>query len=334
MRSEDEWYGRFRLRLEASRHFGAEEIDAAVAEAKMLGGDVGPAAVLGPAREYADELIRSRVPAEARARSDLHAFSAGDLAVVSGMLLGCALILHTAVLLFSANWTLSISVNGVVGSAVTVAAAATLGASYVLRRMGLPRVGIGCLCSVPVLIVLAAGAFLRLPDDVMGQVWSIVLGLAGAVVGGVSLALFMRTAGEPPPLSDGPKDPQRWFRRLRGLLIGRHDVPPRVAEALVARSRGRFAESTSALPCDRFGPLAAHAMEIAEGAQRRTPLLHRHEVTTSAMAALWLVMFLVDVSGGGDGWSTWFRLVVAVLLTAIAVVAWMRLRRTQPAGSA
>src|SRR5690625_1205371 len=147
MRSEEDWYGRFRLWLEASRHFSAEEIDAAVAEAKRLGGDVGPAAVLGPARGYADELIRNRVPAEARARSSLHGFTAGDLTVVSGMLLGCALIMHTAVLLFSANWTLEISLNGLVGSAVTVAAAATLGAAYVLRRRGLPRVGIGCLCS-------------------------------------------------------------------------------------------------------------------------------------------------------------------------------------------
>ncbi|MEU8243333.1 hypothetical protein AB0C07_34185 [Actinoplanes missouriensis] len=223
-----------------------------------------------------------------------------------------------------------------------------------LRAAGRPRVAPWAFVAGGVLAAAAAAAFTELPKDRFGEIsaaGTLVVSLGfcwlltrpakpgksgsppgaaadpapGAAAGAFGSPAY-RDAGAFASPADrdadaarphaGPADPDAWFGRLRALLVGRFDVPPARAAALVGEARAHVAAS-GARPQDEFPSLEQYAKELADGEPRRQPPWWRTPAASLAGRIGMLVVLAVQVviAVAGDDW--W------IAVTGTALLLWL-----------
>lgn len=147
-----------------------------------------------------------------------------------------------------------------VGSAVFAVVFITLfGLPESLRAAGHPRLAPWVAVPTLLLMGLAVGAFTVLPHTALIRIPVLALD----VVAVVAALLFLGPSKRPDPAdtsAPGPHDPDQWFRRLDGLLVGRHDLPPSRAADVVDEARAHL---STADPSTEFGPVEVYAAGLA-----------------------------------------------------------------------
>ncbi|MEU4693480.1 hypothetical protein [Actinoplanes sp. NPDC023714] len=124
----------------------------------------------------------------------------------------------------------------------------------------------------------------------------------------------------------GAEGAEAWFSRLRALLVGRFDVPPRRADELVEQARAHVAAS-GARPRDEFGSPAGYARELAEAEPARQGPWWRGdtaELVISVVITGWIVVISVDAAVNGQ-W--WLAALGVLCLLGIGPQAWRRVRK-------
>lgn len=325
--SRVDWYTQLRGRLRAVRYFSEDEIDALVAEVEEHCAESGerPEEAFGTAEEYAEGLLRERVPEAERARWGVDGITGRDVLVVVGLMACFHLVVSAIVLMTSGTWVVEVTLAGLAGYAALglVAGMWTMGA--IARKSGRPRWGrLYWIGSAP-LVVLAAVLFTQLPKTVLGQVWSVLLALVGVAGMAVLLPRLRWTRRQRVPAE--PREAEQWFRRLRGLLVGRHEIAPGAARRIVAESRAHL-RGSAATPEEEFGPIEQYALRVAEQAEHQPPWWRRQEIFAPVMSVLSLSVFVFAVLRG-EAVVAWGYL-LAGLLFAVTTV---RARRRDPARS-
>jgi hypothetical protein len=168
-----------------------------------------------------------------------------------------------------------------------------------LRAAGRPRLAPWSYAFVGVLVVVAGTAFTTLPRTHLVRMPVPLIVGVGVVGLWLQLRPWRRGKVQLPPAA-GPVEPDRWLRRLEGLLVGRFELPPQRAAELVAEARAHLAETASA-PQDEFGPVDTYAMNLAEGETRRQRPWWRRPVAltlsslgTAAIVITWGVGYWID----------------------------------------
>jgi hypothetical protein len=295
-------------------HAATPLIEDARAHCAATGQD--PREAFGSPEEFAAAAAEEQ-PAEVRAEVDRHGLTVADH--LTGQLLHLAvLLLVISVLTAVLERTLSIPVTpaGLTGLALlTLALVAGGGLPGALRAAGRPHQVRYAFLGTGVLGLSAATAFTTLPREHLGRVPVLVL----VALSVAAIALLTRPASGPPAHPE-PADREAWLERLRGVLVGRHDLPPGRADDLVREARAHL-DATGAAPREEFGPLADYARRLAEPERDRRDPWWR----TPPATMLYLVLGIavgVDVLVGwwadGHRWAAWL-----VAAPIIAAQLWM-----------
>jgi hypothetical protein len=317
------WEARARLQL-AGRGIAHYDADPMMDDVRAHCAQSGqtPQEAFGTPEGFAAAAAAER-PASDRGRADRHDMTAGDYVGGSVFVLTLALI---PLSLFGAylygTWSLPLNPARVAGLLLMAAAFITCQAGpSALRAAGYPRLAPWAYAGTAVIVVAAAGAFVGLPKTDLGSipVWGIIVVAA--------LGLFAQTRPSKPPRTPAVRattapaatatdDPEHWFRRLDGLLVGRHDVPEARAAELVAEARAHLA-AAGGPPTAEFGPVEEYAVTLADQEPVRVGPWWRG---TTALILFALVQAGVLVRWGTGYWADDFR-VVAVLCFVFAAVS-------------
>ncbi|MFI7026082.1 hypothetical protein ACIBMZ_25530 [Micromonospora sp. NPDC049900] len=198
-----------------------------------------------------------------------------------------------------------------------------------LRAAGRPRLATWSFALVGLFVGLGASCFVLLPKEPAARVP--VLGIV--VVALLLLWLMTRRPATPKqpvdyvpptPRTAPDDDPDAWYRRLSGLLVGRYDLPPERATDLAREARDHLT-AAGGTPTAEFGPVEEYARDLAEHEpQRRVPFWR----TTWAELIATLVAVQLSVAAffaWTDEGHVWAAYGVALPGTLIAVVIAIRL---------
>ena len=229
---------------------------------------------------------------------------------------------------FEGRWSFGLTPARLVGGALfTATFIVLLGLPRFIRSSGRPRQAAWALVPILILMVATAAALTVLPDTHWLTVPVLGLDLAAAVAALLQLGPAKPTR---PPAAPDPTSMtnDEWFRRLDGLLVGRHDLPPARAAALVAQTREHPSSSTSAI--EEFGPVEIYAAEIAEREPvREFPAWIRLDKLTFVLFCL--VLYREHLTDQFDDQPTWvvLALVSAVPALMLAGVVWETMRHAR-----
>ncbi|MEU4563912.1 hypothetical protein AB0F72_36505 [Actinoplanes sp. NPDC023936] len=223
-----------------------------------------------------------------------------------------------------------------------------------LRAAGHPRLAPWAFVAAGALVIAAAAGFTELPDGRIGE--TSALGTLVVSLGLCWWLTRPAPAPEPGPLtaqasdpatnpaagpasapatrpairpdagpasgpdagaSGAPDDPDAWFARLRALLVGRFDVPPGRAAALVGEARAHVAAAGSG-PRDEFPSLEQYAKELADGEPRRQPPWWRTRAASRAGRIGMLVGMAVLVVLAVIEHDWWIAVTGTALLLSLA----------------
>ena len=267
----EQWKARARLEL-ARRGVGKDLADTVLAEVDEHCADSGadPATAFGPPGAFADTVLHERVPPERRADLDRFGLTGGERRSEVIAQLGLFLALAGVVGWVGTGLLIPLTVAGLVGSVVLIAAVtAALYAVHEARAGGRPRAMALSWCVVAVLGVLAALAFTGLPKAQLGVLPAPVITVAGVAL--LWWGLTRNSAGTPLP---EPADAEQWLAQLRVLLVGRHHISRARAAELTAEAAAQL-HDTGAAPAEEFGPADRYAVTLAGNEPVRPGLLSR-----------------------------------------------------------
>jgi hypothetical protein len=323
------WELRVRVLL-AKGGFNRRHADVAITEAEEYCAETGQSAyeLFGPPDAFADMIAGEVEPVEDTDEHSLwdRLWSVVVLVGWNALLWSCLL----AVVTWSLTWQATPTRLAQLGL-LTLALGLGVVVPATLRDAGLPRPAMAAY-ALPAAAVLAAVAvqFGGLSTRPLFTVPHVLVAAAGLVV---IIAMFATIRGSDVPeptddetgrlrdlvhrLAGSPEhEPDQWFRRLHGLLVGRHDLTPGRAVRLVEEARAHLAD-TGRSPEDEFGPVGTYAAAVAGPAtpqplpwyRRRGPFT----VVLSVAMALVPAMLLVDLFQ-----QHWARAAIdAVLLAGI-----------------
>jgi hypothetical protein len=236
-------------------------IDAAKEDWENSGKD--PWEALGSPKDFADA-VAAEQPVEARAGEDRNGQNTGDY--LSGLIFALALMAVPWSLALAFGYrTMSVPLTParLVAAVLFVVALFCLHAlPQALRASGRPQFAIWAYIPTLIAMALTVGAAIVLPKNHLISVNVLILDAVALFVAW----LTVRPTKEPEPAAEAhlgadPSDPEAWFARLKGVLIGRHDLPPARAAELVGEARAHF---TGTSPTEEFGRLDVYATELAE----------------------------------------------------------------------
>jgi hypothetical protein len=131
--------------------------------------------------------------------------------------------------------------------------------------------------------------------------------------------LVHRLAGAP------DEDPDRWFRRLHGLLVSRHDMSTRRAATLVDEARAHLAD-TGTTAEDEFGPVGTYAADIAAPTKTAPRPWYRNDLTL-AIALHLAALILIARLGYNVIGQHWIEIPLDLALLTVAILTRARLAR-------
>ncbi|WP_299036906.1 hypothetical protein [uncultured Pseudokineococcus sp.] len=317
---EDEaWADRVRLVALLDHGLPGTAVDEALAVAAAAVEDSRQRAVdlLGPADAYARELADGE-PAERRAGEE-DGRSALAVGLVTGGAVGLAAAVTAAV---ATGWWLPVAVRHLVGVPLVALVAVLAGVVVRLRRGGRLRSSWAAGAATVAVLVAAAAVLTGGPADVVGRVPALALGLAGVAL--VAVGLRLPTDVRPVGEGSSPSTPEAWYRRLEGVLRGRHAVPRSRAREMAAEARGHVLASGAAHPAVELGDPRLHALALVDASGER----ERWRASRSARLRLAQVGLLVvlAVSAALEDGLTWFVGLTAALALLLAVSALRRRR--------
>jgi hypothetical protein len=220
-----------------------------------------PWAACGSPAEFATAAAAEQ-PVDRKATLDREGFTArGYLTNMFFVLNVIAIPWSLVVAVFTGSWSFTLTPARLIGSLLfTVTFILLLGLPRAIRTSGRPGQALWALPPIVAMMALTAAAFTFLPKTDLVSIPVLGFDLAAVILMLLQLgpAKPTRSETEAEPVMDN----DAWFGRLRGLLVGRHDLPPDRAAALVAQARDHASESSSA--AIEFGPVEIYAAEISE----------------------------------------------------------------------
>ncbi len=330
------WDLRVRIVL-AKRRFNRRHADVAIAEAEEYCAETGQSVfeLFGPPDAFADMIASAVSPIDEGASND----SVWDR-LWSGLVVICWNALLWSCLFAVVTWSLTwqatptrLAQVGLVAFAILLAAVVP----GVLRAAGLPRLSKAAYV-MPAAAVLGVVAvqFGGLSTRSLFTVPYLLVAAAG-LVGIVTMFATIKGNDVPEPTDDEVRrlrdlvhrlagspvhEPDQWFRRLHGLLVGRHELPRGRAAGLVDEARAHLAD-TGASPEHEFGPVGTYAAAVAEPATRQSRPWYRGGLLTLVLhvvMALLLTMLVVD-----SFQQHWAKAAVEIVLLAVTI--YTRLKR-------
>ncbi|WP_329067095.1 hypothetical protein [Streptomyces sp. NBC_01429] len=262
------WNARVRLAL-ASRSVDHRTADVVLDEVAQHCAATGetPEEAFGSAEEYADTVVKERVPPEDRAGSTgTHAEHVG--AALMGT--GCVALLAGPVLWIIEGAMLPVTVAGLVG-AVLVGLALTGGNVAFTLSGSRVRAAVCWGSATAVLVVLAAIAFTTLPATGLGRIPA----LAVSVLGITLLYWGVKHGSDSDPDSDsgsGKGAPAQadlgtgaegWLRELTRLLKEEHGIRAARAAELTAEAAEHL-RASGGRPEEEFGPVGPYAVRLSD----------------------------------------------------------------------
>lgn len=151
--------------------------------------------------------------------------------------------------------------------------------------------------------------------------WSVVPGVCGVMLLGVSLQAHLVRRRRRASTGEGAAPVDRWTWRLEGVLVGRHGMP-----RILARRRARDARAHltgTKDPEEELGPAEQYAEKIGAAGRDNFGWL-RLEITGGVVAAFQFASFLLDVGPQPNGWQTWSSLGIGMVCAAVSVWAYHR----------
>lgn len=278
---------------------------------------------MGTPDAFADAVSEVR-PTAGRARLDTHGKTPGDYLSGAAFLLAIILVPWTLIAaLLHGGPTFPVTMAGIVGTVGFVLSwLVVLGLPGALRAAGRPRAAPLAYLVGTVLIVATGAAFVLLPQHRIGSVAAPVL-IVVAVGAATLLTRSWPERGSRPDTD--PSGPDVWFRRMRGLLVGRSDVPPRRADELVREARSHLA-AVGASPREEFGPAADYAVDIAAAEPRQGPWWRSASADLALRVALVLGVGLLTVQFAIQG-QTWTAVVGGLVTLSMAYTVGQIVRR-------
>ncbi|MCP3804688.1 hypothetical protein NLX83_36010 [Allokutzneria sp. A3M-2-11 16] len=267
----NEWDERARLEL-ARNGVGAEVADAVLAEVEQHCADSGESRqeAFGTPAEFAGTVAAERVPIGERAARDRRGFTARQRRSAMIGFFGFQLLLIGVVVWAEVGATVPLTMAGVVGTALCVAAAVgAVFAAFELRPAGRPRSVGKAFVVVGAGVVLGAMSYEWLPRTQLFRMPVLVIPALGVVV----LLWAVRRGPERTP-TKAPAGTEEWLSRLGGLLEGRHDVSRARVVELVEEARHHLVAGGLS-PEDEFGPADHYAAELAGHEPARPPRWRR-----------------------------------------------------------
>ncbi|WP_405062714.1 hypothetical protein OG474_14065 [Kribbella sp. NBC_01505] len=257
------WDARVRLKLAGggvSRQT-ADEVLAEVAQHCADSGETARAA-FGDPDQFAITVIQERQSPAERADIDRFGYNSAERRSETIAQVGLSFTVIGVFLWIAEGLMLSVTVAGGIGWVLFIAA--SVRAKYVVHTMRGDGRRTGVLvrawCEALGLGVTAALAFTLLPTNSIGR-------FPTPVLVGVGLALlgwaFVRDDTEPAPANED----EAWLVELRALLVGRHGVPRRRVQALIAETEAHLNDAKRS-PLQEFGPADEYAVTLADGEPR------------------------------------------------------------------
>lgn len=292
-------------------------IDAAEAHAEQSGQD--PWEALGSPTAYAAAAAAER-PVTERAGRDVHGMTPGDHPRAAILGLAVMAIPATALAaLTRATVSFPVTWSGLAGLlSFAVCWVVVLGAPGAVRAAGRPQWVPWLFGWGAVQVVATGAAFTLLPGSRLIDLPApLIIAVAALVVWLLPRTRRTRHRTAKPPTTAPPSgrgDDDRWLGALRGLLIGRHDVPPRRAADLVTDARQHLALAGGSAHAE-FGPVDAYAAELADSAAMRRDPWWRGSVAqlaATAIATAATAEVAADLWRGGHRWIAAVAVVTAL----------------------
>lgn len=223
--------------------------------------------------------------------------------------------LGAAVVAGSAGFTVT-PARLVVGVLFVVVFVSVFGVPQSLRAAGRPHLVSWFALPALLLMGLTVWAGSALPRTALLEIPVLVVVAVAAIVA----YLFVRD-GHPAPTGEedrssggaDPRDTDRWMARLHGLLVGRHDLPPDRAAALVEEARAHLG---AAAPAAEFGPLQIYAAELAAAVPVR-----RRDRTVLPRRVLFVVFCLLlardDLASRFSDGTIWRAVILLAVILAV-----------------
>ncbi|WP_432050875.1 hypothetical protein [Verrucosispora sp. NA02020] len=204
-----------------------------------------------------------------------------------------------------------------------------------LRAAGRPQLATWSFAVVGLFVGLGATSFVLLPEEPAARI-----PVLGIVVVALLLLWLMTRRPAPPkqpvdyvpptPRTAPDDDPDAWYRRLSGLLVGRYDLPPDRAADL-AREAHDHLSATGGTPTVEFGPVEEYARDLAEHEpQRRVPFWRTTwaELVATLVAVHLGIAAFFNWTDEGHLWAAYgVALPCAVVGLGVAVRLALRLRK-------
>lgn len=322
------WKARVRLAL-AAGSVDRTTADAALEEVEQHCAQSGerPEDAFGTPQEYADAVVRDRIPPERRTALHWDGLTRADH--VGGALAQTGI---AALLTGACTWAWygtmpTVTPAALAGGALTGVAltSACLAASLARSRT---RGTAGWAAVAATALLLAATAFTTLPATPLGRLPAPALCVLGVLL--LWTAARYEPTSDPTPHSEEPvMEPQtpseNWLLELPRLLQERHGL----SRAQAAELTGEAAQHLTATgrdPEDEFGPVELYALRLA--AERPAPRARwwTRNDAQSAILALILVGYLAsNLAAHGPLWQT--VLAAVALATDLALLSGYLLRR-------
>ncbi|GAA3986856.1 hypothetical protein GCM10022247_01500 [Allokutzneria multivorans] len=290
-----EWDDRARLAL-ARNGVRRELADTVLSEVEQHCSDSGetPEVVFGTPEEFASSVAVERVPIAERAERDRDGMTARSRRRALIVFLGAHVVVLGVVLWTAVGLTVPLTLAGVVGSVLGLAAAVgVVVTAFELRPSGRPRAVVWAFAVVGVLTVLTALAFTGLPKTSLGTLPAPIVAVLGIAL------VWWGLRYEPRVLSTGAGD---WEKRLAGLLEGRHDLPRARAVELAAEA-GQHVTASGNTAEEEFGTAEEYAAELAGHEPARPPWWRSGRAQNAVMVVTLLGCIVFGVVDGDTAWA-------------------------------
>jgi hypothetical protein len=317
------------LELTLHHHPPKDLADQVLADIHQLVNESGEAAhsLLGDPREYARTVAEEHADQGHRDLADVEGFSPGERFTAALGTAGAIGILIGALRWVRNGLWMDVSWASMTGSALLAVGLMAFCCVPALRSAGRVRGMWAGIASVVGVLALGVLAMSVLPHQVLFP-------FPAPALLAVSLAVAIVAAKLPSDVADrwfrpgnDPADTQRWLYRLEGLLRARHGMTGVQAREHVQEVRDHLAAAPSSNARQEFGPVEDYAAQLASGPLRKRRSQRRKVHTTTALAAVMLVLDLDNFTHPDPAsWWWWVTLVAAVVLSYGTFTMWRAYR--------
>ena len=285
-----------------------------------------PYVAFGAPAEFA-ETTAAEVPEEQRELVDRQGKTTRDHLTDGIFLIGAMLALYSlGVSLIFGSWSVRVTAAGLTGVTLTLLAMAALfTVPPAMRAAGRPQLSAIGFIGGAALILGAATAFKTLPQTTLVQAPALACVALGVLLSWLGLRLAQKTEA---PAARPIEDPEQWYARLRGVLIGRHDLSPERAAELVAQARDHAALA-GATPAAEFGDPDRYAARLAEPEPVHEVAWWRTPTVRITLAALTVLASIRWFFGWIDHGYAWVAFLIGIPATLSFLWEMIRIIRTR-----